>query len=105
MQIGEPGGSTIWLFGCVGVEAQRTSRAIRVDAHRVRGVFSVCFALSTVESFLFLRSYLSSRPLSTPLQSRMQAKKRRNPQISRTILTLWKSAVYRRYLMKSDSRS
>src|SRR5258707_11562223 len=105
MQIGEPGGSPICLFGCVGPEALRTSRAFRVDAHRVRGVFSVCFALSPVESFLFLRSYLSSPLLRTPLESRMQAKKWRNPQISRPSFDSVEIALCRCYLMKSDSRS
>jgi hypothetical protein len=46
-----------FAYLAVSVPKHRKLRMpFRVDAHRVRGVISVCLALSPVESFLLLRS-------------------------------------------------
>jgi len=46
-----------FVYVAVSVPKHRKLRVpFRVDAHRMRGVISVCLALSPVESFLFLRS-------------------------------------------------
>jgi len=43
-----------------------------IDAHRMRGVISLCFALSPVESYRLFPWQVSSRLLCTPMFCRMQ---------------------------------
>ena len=68
MQNGEPGGSPFLLFSLGRPQNRRVLAdydwpGFAADAHRMRGVISLCFALSPVESYRLFPWQVSSRLL------------------------------------------
>ena len=77
MQNGEPGGSPFCYFLLCRLRSRHVVASydwpcFASDTHRMRGVISLCFALSPVESYPLFPWQVSSRLLCTLMFCRMQ---------------------------------